>query len=675
MQVVADMSQKIELSSISERKNITERKPMYLKTFLIIIVSSLIIGVTLKDAKANDLEVLYLISNKDQLEIPLHVQLAADSLGFRIISNCCTEVKDQEILERIDGLVVNPEILLKDIDCLRYLIQKLPESKPILITGLRSEHQEPLRKLGMPVTIESKIKTQKELQEVIVNPSSLASFFGGLEIRQSDIDNTRLILQGSEVIIGFKKDDESANFLVNKWKTGRETYLLTDTTLYLKKPLLDEENRLLSAMPYLIFFSKVGGDRVWQGSGLFANLTIDDPFLIEPYGSLSFEKLLLQMDAHRFHTTISFIPWNFDRNDKITVDLFKSRPDRFSVAIHGNNHDRKEFYSHLPKIWLEPYSAKSFEEHKFNLSQAIIRMNEFRQRTGIPYDRVLIFPQEIGPAISLKLSKDLGYIATINGSNVPIDMVLPQRAQMSFRPYNNNYFGFLSLRRVRVNTYSEFKIRAELFLGNPLYLYSHHDLFEPGIGAFNPVADLINKLCPRIKWESLGKIISQWYLWRRTGSSAYEVKLLAPIGEITNDGNELRHYDILKIEDSNTRIQTILINGVPVNYESESDWVKFRCDLRPGASANIEIRYAQDIEVGVIGLNDGTSYMVYLWRGLAEFRDRILSKFFIGRYIRDQLYETGIATWLPQMFISLVIIVSGFVFLLKMFIRNRIKRI
>ena len=75
-----------------------------------------------------------------------------------------------------------------------------------------------------------------------------------------------------------------------------------------------------------MIFAKYGaGDRGWHALHHDANLTIDDPWLREPYGHLDYKDLLTEMERHNFHTTIAFIPWNYDRSEQSGGCAF-SRP-------------------------------------------------------------------------------------------------------------------------------------------------------------------------------------------------------------------------------------------------------------------------------------------------------------------------------------------------------------
>src|SRR5690349_15667511 len=89
--------------------------------------------------------------------------------------------------------------------------------------------------------------------------------------------------------------------------------------------------------PQLIFLRWAAGERAWHSPGRYANLTIDDVWLREPYGHLHYEALFGEMQQHNFHTTLAFVPWNFDRSQPGVASLIRLHSEKFSICIHGNN--------------------------------------------------------------------------------------------------------------------------------------------------------------------------------------------------------------------------------------------------------------------------------------------------------------------------------------------------
>ena len=237
----------------------------------------------------------------------------------------------------------------------------------------------------------------------------------------------------------------------------------------------------------MMFIKYGAGERGWHALHHYANLTIDDPWLREPYGDLSYKGLLKEMEKHNFHTTIAFIPWNYDRSEHRGVSLFRNHPERFSICVHGDNHDHKEF---------EDLESKPLSLQTAALKQSLARMEKFQMLTGIPYDNVFVFPHSIGTESILEKLKTYNFLATVNSSNVPdgppagrqlffltcgrshsLSQIFQASPAMQRQCRNRN--GFLAINE---------------FLDNPLFFYSHHDLFASGIGAFDGIADEVNEL-------------------------------------------------------------------------------------------------------------------------------------------------------------------------------------
>lgn len=134
----------------------------------------------------------------------------------------------------------------------------------------------------------------------------------------------------------------------------------------------------------------------------YATIIIDDLLLTEKYGFLNFRKLLALMDQHDFHTTVAFIPWNYNRTNKKIAQLFLDRPDRLSLCVHGCDHTRGEFGS----------TDMNYLDNKIKVATA--RMLEHQRITGLPFDRVMVFPQGVFTNEVLEALKNNGYIAAVN---------------------------------------------------------------------------------------------------------------------------------------------------------------------------------------------------------------------------------------------------------------------
>jgi hypothetical protein len=284
-----------------------------------------------------------------------------------------------------------------------------------------------------------------------------------------------------------------------------------------------------SVAPFMLFLSYAAGDYGWHLSGHYANVTIDDPWLVQPYGYLDYTALAVEMEKHNFHTTIAFIPWNFDRSKSDVIATFRSHPDRYSICIHGNNHAHREF---------NEYRTNPLADQVAAIRQGIARMEQFSARTRIPYDRFMVFPHGVAPEPTFAALRTYGFLGTANSLNVPLGEHFPRDPMFLLRPYTTNYAGLLSLYRYPAGgAIPRLAITVQAFLGNPLLFYDHSSLFTSGMGAFNSYADFVNQIQPDTKWASLGEIARHSYLMRRRMDGGIDVRMLSSEMKLENSAD------------------------------------------------------------------------------------------------------------------------------------------
>jgi hypothetical protein len=206
----------------------------------------------------------------------------------------------------------------------------------------------------------------------------------------------------------------------------------------------------------------------------YASIIIDDPLLRENYGFLNYRKLLSLMDKHNFHTTIAFIPLNFNRTDKKIAALFRERPDRFSLCVHGCDHSKGEFGK----------TDLKYLDKKVKLATA--RMVEHEKNTGIRFDRVMVFPQGIFSNEAMDALKKNHYLAAVNTEALPVN-----------GPISSNFPFFL--RYTPENAIA----RAS----DPTFVVLHHGYFKHGYERLADIVDGFNARSKNIKWDSVGNII------------------------------------------------------------------------------------------------------------------------------------------------------------------------
>ena len=370
-----------------------------------------------------------------------------------------------------------------------------------------------------------------------------------------------------------------------------------------------------------MFLTYAAGERAWHTNRHYANLTIDDPLLCEPYGHLRYAGLLREMEQHRFHTTIAYIPWNYDRTEPEVVALFRDHPELFSIAVHGNNHDRREF----PSLEQRPLEIQAA-----NVKQALARMEKFRSVTGLPYDRVMVFPHSIAPEATLGALKQYNYWATANSRNIPSDSPDPENPQFPLRPTTLAFANFPTIRRYSAEIpVSKAEIAINAFLGSPVLFYIHQQYFAEGINRFNGVAGMVNQLEPRTLWCGLGEIARHLYIERLRDDGHYEIKAFSSNLQLENVHEKDAVFFIEKTEDFAYPLE-LFVDGVKHAYSREDHTIRFEVPIRAGESRRAEIRYQDNVDLTAVPTSKRSLHVAAL-RLVSEFRDNVLSRHALGR--------------------------------------------
>lgn len=383
----------------------------------------------------------------------------------------------------------------------------------------------------------------------------------------------------------------------------------------------DRVNTFLRNAPAMMFVRSSAGESGWHALHHYANLTIDDPWLRQPYGYIDYTGLLEQMERHRFHTTIAFIPWNYDRSEPTVVSLFREHPERFSIAIHGDNHDHKEFTD---------YRSKPLPVQIANVKQSLARMDKFQALTGIGYDRVMIFPHSIPPEKTLEQLKTYNYLATINSNNVPQGDMAPSSPSFILRSVTLLFGGFPSIARYSIAVpVSQAFVAVNKYLDDPLFFYGHSEDFARSIGAFDGVADEINKLEADTQWRSVGDIVRHLYLVKLREDSNYDV--LAFSNNVCLDNIVARNatFYVRKQEIGTPAIKSVTVDGKPYPYRHEDGYFNASVPVASGGSRCVAIEYENDLHLDSVIISKN-SFIPYVLREASDLRDIYLSKSTVG---------------------------------------------
>lgn len=624
-----------------------------MKYKVIIIILLALTSVNCPSALA---QVLFLDVPEQPSELRKHLERACQFYGLRIVNASISKAGERsavaEPLENGDiaAIVINAEAL-RSVDfetTLSTLVERHQDNLSILLLGLNPEIDGRILGAwsdGVVSGCKSVTGISDELLYRVLPRRRIARHLSGLAFPNESKEVNYLIIDETskvEKVVQLENRTGTVEFpvFVETALKGHRVFFLADNRLgrsTRESVSPSERSRFLQIAPLMMFLRHACGERCWHSPGYYANLTIDDPWLTEPYGHLSYFSLLKQMQKANFHTTIAFIPWNYDRSEPELVPLLHDHPERFSICVHGNNHDHREFYRYKTTI-KDPWPARPLKAQEADIQQAIARMEEFRRLTGLPYERVMVFPHGIAPSNTLSILKKLNFLATSNVDNIPLGSKTTSDTLLGFTLEFEN---FVSLDRYSARDVTQSDVAMNLFLGNPLLMFGHHDLFKDGSNAFNRTAETINVLEPDTEWRSLGYIAQRLYRQRVRKDGGYDVSVFSRKIELENASDRHLTYHVRKAESFMPPVRQVTVGGSPYPYERLPGELALTIDIPSGKSRIIEVEYQNDFDPALIELSKDDQHINRL-RMLSDFRDMTLSRNLFGRVLIDAYYRTGL---------------------------------
>jgi hypothetical protein len=576
----------------------------------------------------------------EQRELELAAQFYG--LSFKVVVDRGNGIKDilgpvQQSESAAVAIEANVLGAINQTALLRGLRRQGGRNVPLLIIGVTPETKSDLlREWASGISVGTTRASGPEVTHYVFgNVQGVTEQLTGLEIPSPGRDRLYFASSAKNVqnIIWLKNTQQRVPVFIETDLERQTVFLLCkkgDPHMPLEPNAGSIEAAFAEIAPMMIFTKYSAAARGWHVLQHYANLTIDDPWLHEPYGHLAYKELLSEMERHNFHTTIAFIPWNYDRSQANVVELFRNHPEKFSICVHGDNHDHKEF---------DDFGTKSLAVQTAAIKQSLARMEQFRALTGIPYDHVFVFPHNIGSESILEELKSYNFIATINSLNVPIDRPRPVSPLFPLRPVTLSFGDFPSVSRysAAMTTPSSF-IGINAFLDNPILFYGHQDLYTKGVGAFDNIADEVNKRQPATLWRSVGEVAKHLYLVRVRDDSDYDAFTFSSNVNLDNAFGRNVQFHVQKQETDSTAIESVTVDGRGIPVHFESGILQISVAVPVGESRNLVVRYKNDLDLASIGTSK-SSLRVYALRMASDFRDITLSEYSVGRTVTDYYYR------------------------------------
>jgi hypothetical protein len=238
---------------------------------------------------------------------------------------------------------------------------------------------------------------------------------------------------------------------------------------------------------------------------LRATILFDDPNLRwRSYGFIRYRQLLDHADAHGYHAAMAMIPLDGWRQHRATVDLFRRRPDRLSLVLHGNDH-----------LALELMRPSDDAAATAIAAQALRRAARFESRYNLRMDRVMTPPHGMCSAASARALAALRFDALCAIHPLPWRERVPAWRPLAGWDAAEFAAGCAVIPRLPLDSPpGEIALRA--FLGQPLVLYGHHDDLAGGLDPLAETAARVNRLGD-VRWASLAEIAATNHATRLAG--------------------------------------------------------------------------------------------------------------------------------------------------------------
>ena len=405
--------------------------------------------------------------------------------------------------------------------------------------------------------------------------------FAGLKVKVAESTQAgRVWVRGSPFAIDHVVAAGDGGLLVRVALPRGEVFLAASTAVF----DVDAERssnlttaECFTALVPLVFFLRHVGAAFWRTTRPTASVIIDDLNLRPRYGFVDARALARHVDELACAVSVGFIPWNWNRTAAPIVELFRSRWPRLSLSVHGCDHLASEF------------STNSATGSLAMIELSLARMRWLADRTRLPYDRVMVFPQGRFSAAAMQALRRSDFLAAVNTE------LIDDRAQRGvpagelLKPAIASYAGFpLFLRRKPEAPITDFAL--DLLLGKPCLVVTHHDDFRRGMEPFARLVGALNTLEPALRWTNLEAIVAGTYSTRATTADHFDVRLVTGRTALASaDVGAARTLRFFKTETLANEVFEVHVDGRPTRVTRSGSEIAFSAPGGTAAATTVEV--------------------------------------------------------------------------------------
>jgi hypothetical protein len=258
------------------------------------------------------------------------------------------------------------------------------------------------------------------------------------------------------------------------------------------------------------------------------------------------------------------------------------------------------------------------------IASSLDRMRSLNIRTGVRYDKVMVFPQGRFSRTAMEALRQSDFLAGVNTELVDHRTQRGVRAGELLRPAITSYGGFpLFLRRKLDEPIANFAL--DLLLGKPCLVVTHHDDFREGMQPFVSLVDSLKALDRALQWTNLETIIARTYATRPSTASALDVRLFASSTALGLHDAE-SEVSFSKAEPLADKDFEILLAGQSVKAHREDDDLVFRGAVAAAQPTTVDVRVSPREPVPLTIHPLRYRGKVAARRHLSEFRDNYVAR-------------------------------------------------